>query len=214
MKRYILGFFKNLFNPGVGIATIVDNRSVVSRLAKTNRFVKIINSKIGRYSYVGNNTWSTNVEIGDFCSVADNVNIGLPTHTLELLSTSPIFTEVHNGTGHSWISLDKMTQNLLDKHTIIIGSDVWIGSRVMIMSGVTIGHGAVIGAGAIVTRDIPPYAVAVGIPAKVIKYRFSEDMIKKLLDIKWWEFTEEKLRNNIELFQNEVSDYLISNLDK
>ncbi len=205
MLGYIIGYIKNIFNPGVGIATIVDNRSEINRLAKTNRFVKIINSKIGRYSYVGNNTWITNSNIGHFCSIADNVNIGLATHTLKTLSTSPIFTEVHNGTGHTWIAENKEKKYVPYSRATTIGNDVWIGSRVMIMKGVTIGDGAIIGAGAIVTKDIPPYAIAVGVPAKVVRYRFSEEIIKELINANWWDMSDDKLKLNIELFQNDVS---------
>lgn len=84
-----------------------------------------------------------------------------------------------------------------------MGNDVWIGSRVMVVGGVTIGDGAVIAAGAVVTKDVPPYAVVGGAPAKVIKYRFSEDIVKFLEELEWWNLPESELKKHIELFQTE-----------
>ncbi len=207
MLRYLIGFIKNLFNPGVGIATIVDSYSKIDRLAKTNRFAKFINSSLGSYSYVGNDTWVTNADIGNFCSISNEVNIGLASHTLSFLSTSPIFTEVYNGTGHSWT--DKNVEEADVCPRTFIGNDVWIGSRAMIKSGLTIGDGAIIGAGAIVTKDVPPYAIVVGVPARVIRYRFDEKTIGQLLEMKWWKMTDEELKHKINLFQQPVTDSLI-----
>ncbi len=209
MLRYLIGSLKNLFNPAVSIATIIDSKSKINKLAKTNRFAKFINSTLGRYSYVGNNTWVTNTQIGDFCSIADNVNIGLSSHTLSYLSTSPIFTEQYNATGHSW--KEKNAENVSVCPQTYIGNDVWIGSRVMVMSGVTIGDGAIIGAGAIVTKDVPPYSIVGGIPAKIIRYRFDEEIINELEKFQWWNLPDEVLKENISLFQQRLT---ISHFEK
>jgi acetyltransferase-like isoleucine patch superfamily enzyme len=132
------------------------------------------------------------------------------THTLDKLSTSPIFTECRNSTGYQWT--DVQTDNPF--HRVKVGNDVWIGTGVMVMGGVTIGDGAVIGAGAIVTKDVPPYAVVAGVPAKIIRYRFPEDTIELLNKIKWWEKDETELKEHIVLFQKTVNEDTIMNVKK
>lgn len=120
------------------------------------------------------------LKIGSFCSISRNVTILLSgNHRVDWLTTYPfnvVFEEFRNITGHPF-----------SKGDVIIGNDVWIGMDVVIMSGVTIGDGAVIGARAVVTKDVPPYAMVVGNPAKIVKYRFNDEIIKKLLLLRWWE---------------------------
>mgnify|MGYP003303392449 CR=1 FL=1 len=200
MIKYILGLIINLFNPAVSLFVKIDDKSSVDKKAKIYAKARIFNSVIGAYSYVGRNTSIVHARIGKFCSIAGGSSIGLGTHTLDKLSTSSIFTEKNNGTTHSWVK-----NNIVNPYKkIIIGNDVWIGARAMIMGGVTIGDGAVIAAGAIVTKDVPPYAVVGGIPAKIIKYRFEKQIIDKLIEIKWWNLSEDILRDNIELFQKNI----------
>ena len=88
------------------------------------------------------------------------------------------------------------------KYSILIGNDVWIGANVYLMDGVMVGDGAIIASNALVTKDVPPYAIVGGVPAKVIKKRFEEDKIDFLLDFKWWEREESWIRNNAEKFTN------------
>ena len=197
MNAYIKGFIKNLKNPAINIVSLVDDKSYVNKLAKINRFAHIVNSSIGRYSYIGISTHVNCAEIGNFCSIASDVYIGLEEHTISYISTSPIFTEAHNGTGYSWVKDNLVSPS---KKTVI-GHDVWIGFRALIKAGITIGNGAIVGAGAIVTHDVPPYSVVVGIPAKVKKYRFSKEIINTLESLSWWDWEEEILKNNISMFQ-------------
>jgi acetyltransferase-like isoleucine patch superfamily enzyme len=120
------------------------------------------------------------VRIGKFCSFAQEVMI-IPSgeHYYKRVSTFPFHAHILNK------GVEKDTSS---KGVIIIGHDVWVGYRVAILSGVTIGNGAVIAAGAVVAHDVPPYAIAAGVPAKVIGYRFPEFLVNKLLEIKWWDW--------------------------
>lgn len=205
MLNYIVGKIKNWRNPAVTFLALVDTKSRISKKARLNRNVKLVDSVIDDYSYLGSGSWVLHAEIGRFCSIANDVFIGMASHTMDFLSTSSIFTEKHNGTKHSWVTEDKS----LPYMRTIIGSDVWIGSRVLIKSGVKIGNGAVIGAGAVVTHDVPAYAIVGGVPAKIIRYRFAQNMIEKLEKIKWWNQDEAYLKANINLFQNPISEKLL-----
>ena len=97
---------------------------------------------------------------------------------------------------------------------VFIGNDVWIGCHSIIKPNVHIGDGAIIGANSVVTKDVPPYAIVAGVPAKIIKYRFDAETIKKLLDLKWWNFPYQILKENIELFQKELSKDSIEKMFK
>ena len=200
MISYFLGLLKYIFYPKVSIRAVIDRTSKLSKKAKINRGARVIDSNIGEYSYVGMNSWVCIADVGKFCSIANRVNIGLGNHTINYLSTSPIFTEKYNGTGFSWIN---KTIDPPFKRTII-GKEVWIGFGAMVIGGVKIGDGAIIGAGSIVTKDIPPFAIAVGSPAKVIKYRFSEETIEKILQNPWWNKSEKYLKQNIIEFQKVI----------
>lgn len=175
----------------------VDNRSSISKKAKVYGLTKVSMSSIGDYSYVGRRSSLVMAEIGNYCSIASGTVVGMGTHTLNNISTSPIFTEKHNATGTSWCE----SSTEFPYRKVIIGNDVWIGARAMILGGVTIGDGAVVGAGAVVTKDVPPYSIVGGVPARIIRYRFSQEVINKLLDVKWWSLPEYILKENINLFQ-------------
>lgn len=129
--------------------------------------------KIGKYSYINGNSVIFSGSVGRYCSIGYNVQIGPPEHPKHNFSTHPIFYCIG---GYSEIISPP-----------IIESDVWIGSNVVILQGVKIGVGAIIAAGAIVTKDVPPYAIVAGIPARIIKFRFDDKMISKLVDSKWWQ---------------------------
>ena len=131
------------------------------------------------------------ISIGSFCSVARDVMIQEYNHKLDRLSTHYLEKNFFRG---------KNKSEIYSKGAIAVGNDVWIGAKAVILSGVTIGDGAVVAAGSVVTRDVPPYAIVGGNPARIIKYRFSDDVIVKLLATKWWTWPEEKIMKNKTLF--------------
>ncbi|MGQ9445250.1 CatB-related O-acetyltransferase [[Pasteurella] aerogenes] len=158
----------------------------------------VANVILGDYSSIGRYSKVVHSEIGKFCSISWDVTVNAISHPLNHLSTHafPYVPQV----GHF---VEKRTQ---EYHKVYIGNDVWIGANSIIMPGVHIGDGAVVGANAVVTKDVPPYAIVAGVPAKIIKYRFSEDMITRLLELKWWNFSDEILKSNISFFQKNISE--------
>lgn len=138
--------------------------------------------------------------IGKFCSIACGAKFlfNSANHTLSPLSTYPfpLFFE-------EW-GLEKkdVTKAWDNKGDIVIGNDVWIGYEAVILAGVTIGDGAIIGTRAVVTKDVPPYTIVGGVPAKPIKKRFSEEIISALLEIQWWNWSEERIARNIGAIQS------------
>lgn len=148
------------------------------------------NSSMGIHTYIGKGTCVTKTKIGNYCSIGTDVLIGPGEHDFSKITTSMEFCAID--------PYESLTQSSCE-----IEHDVWIGSNAVILRGVTIGTGAVVGAHAVVTKSIPPYAIAVGIPAKVIKYRFSENKIVKLLASNWFLKNKEEAALLIKRLENE-----------
>jgi len=145
-------------------------------------------------------TAGTRIEIGKYCSVAQHVLFVVGRHSVERVSTFP-FKAI-------FIKGGRADDEDLIVESIVVGNDVWIGTRAMVMANVTIGHGAVVAAGSIVVNDVPPYAIVAGVPAKVIKMRFNPQQIEKLLAIAWWDWPEEKIAANIDLFYGDADTFI------
>lgn len=146
------------------------------------------------------------LKIGKFCSIACGAKFlfNSANHTVKSLSTYPfpIFFE-------EWgLDVKDITSAWDNKGDIVIGNDVWIGYEAVIMSGVTIGDGAIIGTRAVVTKDVPPYTIVGGVPAKQIRKRFPEKTISELLKLKWWDWTFKKISQNMEFIKNGDLKYL------
>jgi virginiamycin A acetyltransferase len=167
----------------------------------------------GRGTYFDRNvniiSWSDqyHVRLGKYNSIGRDCNFFLhANHRPDWITTSsqlwgpvtPEIADMHMNMGHPSCKGD-----------IIIENDVWIGAKSTIMSGVKIGNGAIVAAGSVVTKDVPPYAVVAGNPGKVVKYRFNDDQINKLLEISWWNWNEEKIRDNaMIMWSNEIDEFI------
>jgi acetyltransferase-like isoleucine patch superfamily enzyme len=158
----------------------------------------VLNSTIKTCSYIGRNSIVQNASIGSFCSIANDVFIGLGTHPTAHFSTSPLFYRVANTFNLKLIDDD---YEFAEYRPIEIGNDVWIGTRAIILDGVKIGDGAIVAANAVVTKDVPPYAIVGGVPAMVIRYRFSPEKIEQLLKLQWWSWP----LNDIQKRMNELN---------
>lgn len=138
---------------------------------------------IGKGTYIATNAYISHTNIGKFCSIGPNFLCGYGFHPTDGISSSPVFYSTRKQAGFTLSKSDKCEE----RKKITIGNDVFIGMNVTILDGITIGDGAVIGAGAVVTKNIPPYAVAVGCPIEIKKYRFSKEIIDSLIESKWWD---------------------------
>lgn len=187
--------------PGVVVhpGATVDPASRVERAAVLFRNARLISCCLGHHSYVQENSALYNVEVGPFCSIAANVVIGLGNHPTHLVSTSPVFYDSTQPLPEFFVSGTRENE-ILPRTTI--GADVWIGDGARIMSGLVVGTGAVIAAGAVVVRDVEPYAIVGGIPAKILRYRFPAEIRERLLATRWWERSDDWLREHAHTFED------------
>ncbi|HEC87733.1 MAG TPA: CatB-related O-acetyltransferase [Thermoplasmata archaeon] len=142
-----------------------------------------------------NNELIGNIKIGRYCSIARNVTFQARYHSASKAAIG----------GFIYRRLMSEKYRFISKGPIIVGNDVWIGTRAIILSGVKIGDGAIVGAGAVVTKDVQPYEIVAGVPAKHIKWRFPEHIRKQLLEIKWWDWDDEKIKKNKKFFTTDLS---------
>lgn len=177
--------------------------SVMEYFTQLYPFGTMHSSVLGSYSYIQKNSSVWHATIGRFCSISWNVSIGGGEH------------DFHKVTAHSMLYATPygfVDEPLYERFSekCEIGNDVWIAAGASILRGVTIGDGAVIGAGAVVTKDVEPYSIVVGVSAKKIGQRCSDELIEKMLQIRWWDWPEEVIKDNIRLFNRELNKETVS----
>lgn len=169
--------------------------SQIHKTSKVESGSHIVNTTFDKHSFCGYDCEIINCEIGSFCSIANNVKIGGGRHPVEWVSMSPVFYE-----GRDSVKA-KFSEHKRDPvQKTIIGHDVWIGQSAIIKQGINIGTGAVIGMGSIVTKDVEPYSIVAGCPAKQIRKRFDNEVIEELLKTRWWNFSDKELSKYAQYF--------------
>ena len=163
--------------------------------------------EVGRHTYgvsrdmVVGTSPEAPIKIGAFCSIAGGVVLqARGHHPYDRPTTFPISRLAKQPPPHAAFSKER--------GGIIIGNDVWIGTRAIILQRVKISDGAVVGAGAVVTKDVPPYAIVAGVPAKIIKFRFEPDVVEKMLQIRWWEWPDEKIKHEADVLTGNIEEFL------
>jgi len=188
-KDYSLGE-----KPYVFPKAIIKNCSF-GKYTEIRNYVDISHSTMDDYSYISEYTQISNTSIGKFANIASNVRINPGFHPYEMpCQHHMMYRREMYGFGED----DKAFFNYRDLQEVKIGHDVWIGHGAVIMPGIKIGNGAIIGSNCVVTKDVPAYAIVVGVSAKIIKYRFQKEVIKALEDIAWWHWSHEEIKERID----------------
>ncbi|HEX2853354.1 MAG TPA: DapH/DapD/GlmU-related protein [Opitutaceae bacterium] len=214
----VIGSKCHVFQSDLGSATVLGDESIVghnSRVAHSvvgrncllETHTEIFNStladfvsvhpkcslnhtQVGRHSYIARETFLNDVSIGGFTSVGPQTLLGCGDHPAHFISTAPVFYSTRRQCGTSFATQDHFPE----RKPIKLGNDVWLGAHVFVRDGLTIGDGAIVAAGSVVIKDVPPYAIVGGVPAKLIRMRFSEDHVSRLLTLQWWNWDEARLR--------------------
>ena len=198
---YVISKLPNRFFSKISIFAFV-YLSEIDSTSAILRWSRVYWSTIHRFTYVSDHCWIIKAEIGSFCSIASNVWIGGGKHPLNFVSTSPVFYSENNILKKCFNRID-----FQEYEKTTIGNDVWIGSNVFIKGGVSVGHGAVIGAHSVVTKDVEPYSIVAGNPAKLIRKRFDDLTVQKLIKSQWWNFPDKILNERAANF-HDVSKFL------
>lgn len=170
----------------------VTRNSILQDYARLKDYAELIDSTLGAYSYISQNSLVNKTVVGKFCSIGHGTYIGLWEHNMAVTTHSFYLYETSGGFVKGYKNYDKCVLSTT------IGNDVWVGANSVILKGRTIGDGAIVGAGSVVTRDVPPYAIAVGNPAKIVKYRFDAADVEFLCRLKWWNAPRDVLQEMVD----------------
>ncbi len=194
--------------------SIGDNSRIVNcnlgehvRVDRRNYFQ---NTSIGKHTYTGCDTRIYNATLGKFCSISWHVTIGGGEHKIDRITTHDF---LYNPNSNFNIFKTEDWHNRYEKK-VEIGNDVWIGAGSVILRGVMIGDGAVVGANSVITKDIPPYAVVAGNPGRIIKFRFSDDIIDRIIKLNWWDLDDSVIINELESFRDGDIIQTLNKLEK
>lgn len=199
----LAGYPKRMFN-GIALSALIQESTVASNASLGSR-VRFYRSSIGRFSFVGYGSTVESCDIGAFCSISSDCRIGGASHPIEHISSSPVFYTADNACGCQFASF---MYNPYIRTSI--GNDVWIGSNVLVKAGVKIGNGAVVGMGSVVTKDVGPYEIWAGNPAKLIRLRFDSSVISSLERLAWWNWSDDELKNRHELFEAPTAELALA----
>jgi len=179
-KKLKLGFGVNIVKTRFSSYNYIASNCIIS------------NSVLGDFSYVGRDSTVQNSKIGSFTCIGPGVIVAMGEHPTNYLSIHPMFYSCSKQVGISFSANNKFQEY----QKVVIGNDVWVGARAVICSGVSVGDGAIIAAGAVVTKDVLPYHIVAGVPARKIKQRFDDEKVEKLLKVRWWNnFSDDELLN-------------------
>lgn len=194
-NHVIVGHRARVFSSTLGDGCLVETGSQLAHCSlaaavalQTNCVLN--DTQLGRFSYVGRDTFLSGVAAGSFTSIGPRTLLGCGDHPADLISTAPVFYSTRRQCGATFAARD----HAVERSTITLGHDVWLGAHVFVRDGVVIGNGAIVAAGAVVTQDVPPYAIVGGVPAKLIRFRFPATAIAQLLALQWWHWDEPRLR--------------------
>ncbi len=211
IRKILICFHKYRLNRKTQV--MFDRGSVTDFYSKFEGFNKLANSatflksEMGAFSYLADHSILVQTKIGRYSSIGPYVKNILGEHPAStFVSTSPVFFSQLMQLGTTFVKGQKYNEfRFADgegNFSNIIGNDVWIGANVILLEGITVGDGAIVAAGAVVTKDVPPYAIVGGVPAKVIRYRFDDFDISFLLDLKWWNKNESWIKAHAEMFED------------
>jgi acetyltransferase-like isoleucine patch superfamily enzyme len=204
-RHAVMPVYRLILFPGkrvrIGSSNRIRNTSFEG-LNKTFENCTFTGAAIGRGTYVGENSRVHHAKIGRYCSVSAHFSCGFGTHPSGFVSTHPAFYLARSALKFSFVKTDAFDpyKYLEDQYLVVIGNDVWIGYDVTILDHVKVGDGAIIAAGSIVTKDVAPYSIVAGTPAREIGRRFNDEQIQRLLELKWWDKPPRWLAQNARLF--------------